>query len=105
MSLMHFQYLGLSLDEIKALREAVKAQHPKGGMQTAMGCICGSGGGGPAGSMACRALERLMYAGQEACMERPPRRDPRVCNHQFKGVLQLWEYQGDTLCELCGTKV
>jgi hypothetical protein len=103
--MVHLQYLGLSLDEIKALREAVKAQHPKGGMQTAMGCCCGSGGGGPAGSLACRALEALMYAGQQAMLERPPRRDPRVCNHEYQGKVRIWEYQGDTICELCASKV
>lgn len=105
MALLHLKYLGLSTEEIKALREACYVQHPKGGMQTAMGCVCGSGGGGPAGSMACRALQALMDAGQQAALERPPRRNPEVCNHHYKDTLRIWEYDGKILCELCGSEV
>lgn len=41
------------------LGKAVNAAHPRGGMQTASFCICGSGSGGPTGSPACRDLRRL----------------------------------------------
>lgn len=105
MALQSLKYLGLSSEDIIALREAVKAQHNPTGMQTAMGCVCGRGGGGPAGSAACKAFEALCYAGQQALLERPPRRDPSVCNHQFQGKLRLWEYEGKTLCEICSAEV
>lgn len=105
MAYLDLKYLGLDDAQIQALKQACYAQHPRGGMQTAMGCVCGSGGGGPAGSMACRALSSLMDAGKEARLGRSPRRDKSVCDHQDRGVLKLWEYQGKTLCELCSEEV
>lgn len=59
MSNLHPTYK-IPVDEFNALKAAVRAVHPKGGMQTASVCVCGSGGGGPAGSPACRGLLRLL---------------------------------------------
>lgn len=103
MSVLHLKYLGLSDADVKALRDVVKAQHPKGGMQTASYCACGASSGGPAGSAACRALEVLLNAGREAKNDRPPRRDPSVCNHQLGNTVRSWVYEGKTHCELCGS--
>lgn len=105
MSMMDLRYLGLTSEEIKALRDIVRGQHGRGGMQTATVCTCGSGSGGPAGTLLCRVLEKLEDAGQAARLNRTPRRDPAICDHQVEGKLQLWEYQGKVLCELCSQEV
>lgn len=105
MSLMDLRYLGLSLIEVNTLRNAIREHHPKGGMQTATVCVCGSGSGGPAGRQLCRILEKLEDAGKEVRLGRTPRRDPEICDHMVDGKLKIWEYQGNVLCELCSTKL
>lgn len=102
---MDLKYPGLTQEEISLLRETAKAQHPRGGMQTCMGCACGHGAGGPAGTPLCRILRTLEDAGREARLERLPRRDPSVCNHEVGGQLRIYEAFGKTLCEQCGSEV
>ena len=46
-----------------------------------------------------------MEAGQQAALERPPRRAPEVCDHHYKGTLRIWEYEGKIICELCASVV
>lgn len=106
MSLQDLRYLGLTTIEINTLRNAIREHHPKGGMQTAMACVCGSGSGGPAGLQLCRILEKLMDAGQAARLNRTPRRDPEICDHTVDGKLQIYEYPVGTIrCELCSSEV
>lgn len=87
------------------LRELIKTQHPKGGMQTASGCVCGYHAGGPCGSAACRILDKLMEAGKEVRCGRMPPRDPSVCSHEREGKLTIWEYLGKIICEQCRSEV
>lgn len=89
----------------KHLKEAARAQHPKGGMQTASVCICGSGGGGPCGSPACRDLQRLQEFFHWAKVDLLPCKkcsalvlpNERAVN-PFTG--ETWEDRG-SLCESC----
>jgi hypothetical protein len=69
MALFRLKSLGLTDDEIIALRNAVSLQHTASvqnrNMQTACQCICGNEVGGPAGSKACLALAVLEEAAKE----------------------------------------
>ena len=51
---------GIAVDDLQALRSAVRVQHLRGGMQPATSCACGAPAGGPAWTPACRALAELL---------------------------------------------
>jgi hypothetical protein len=51
---------GIEVGDLHALRDAVRAQHPRGGMQPSKSCACGAPGGGPAWTPACRAPADLV---------------------------------------------
>ncbi|QDE83347.1 hypothetical protein [Myxococcus xanthus] len=51
---------GIDSEALQALRAAVRAQHPRDGVQTAKSCACGAGAGGPAWTPACHALLNLL---------------------------------------------
>jgi hypothetical protein len=103
MSILALKYLGLSEDGIFLLQKLIRQEHPVGGMQTASSCPCGRGSGGPAGSQACRILERLIDAGDMVRLGRPTHKDVSICTHELNGKLTVWEYEGKLICEQCCT--
>lgn len=95
------RYLGLTLEEIKLLRDLIRAQHPKTGMSTASSCICGSGSGGPGNNGLCSILTTLSESGMNVRLGRPTHRDSSVCDHTYDGKSIAFEYDKKLYCELC----
>lgn len=105
MGWMDLKYLGLSSEDAQKLLELVRSRHPRGGMQTASGCVCGASSGGPASGEVCRVLEKLIEAGRTIRLGFPSPRDRSICSHEHNGKLQVFEFEEVCYCQLCGSAV